>query len=480
MNLAGLDIDSGQWLASTFSLNSPSIGAIVADVAFTTSSRLVVLSVDPSKQLQRFHAGLNFFQGFSTYPDPSTVIWLGGFRHFVNIDITIEASAGTIAALVICTLVIIIAVASVILLVWRRNSKMIFRYIEIPDYMSHGVKSNWKAIMRDKDVVKLDAADVELGGIIGQGGQAVVRKAFYKGQTVAAKAIIDFSPENFGTFLKESKILASISHQNIVHMIGLLQKEEYLYLVTEMMDTDLLGILDQLDDAMKTQVTVDVASAMSYLHSFQPPVLHRDLKPSNILVSRDGRVKLSDFGVSRLLKTDSKMTRDAGTLLYMAPEVWSQDHGQKAEYGTASDVYSYGLLVIEVWTGKNPFHPAEFTWILEFLERMRQKIVVPGVDHMPPSCPQVIVDVTRAAVSWEASERPTFLEIVTTLTSSLSLEKLGLIVHKSPKHGSDSMNFGRSSSKSKKLSTSSNSSFNTKEKSTKSMKSLDNSNNDDI
>ncbi|WP_233355431.1 protein kinase domain-containing protein, partial [Vibrio cholerae] len=74
------------------------------------------------------------------------------------------------------------------------------------------------------------------------------------------------------------------------------------------------------------------------------------------------------------------MTRDAGTVLYMAPEIWSSDQA----YGPSCDIYSYGIVVIELWTGQNPFYPAEFTWILEFLDRVRNKAVVPGVEHMPP------------------------------------------------------------------------------------------------
>ncbi len=290
--------------------------------------------------------------------------------------------------------------------------------------------------------------------MIGQGGQATVRRARYKGavsggvwhgsraeiiacagRLVAAKSVLaSVSPDAFADFAKEIKLTSAVAHPNIVAFVGVLIKDEQLWLVTELMDSDLLrcvagmcvtsdradtlrSVLGQLDPPSKLRITADVAKAMAYLHSFTPPVLHRDLKPGNVLIARDGRVKLADFGVSRLMPSQTaqaQMTKDAGTILYMPPEMWEQN----GAYGTSADVYSYGLLVIELWTGQSPFAPHEFSWILEFIDRIRRGEVVPGVTNMPPSCPDVVRELAAQCVVLNAQLRPSFRDIVRRLRSA--------------------------------------------------------------
>lgn len=104
------------------------------------------------------------------------------------------------------------------------------------------------------------------------------------------------------------------------------------------------------------------------------------------------------------------MTRDAGTLLYMPPEMWKNTD---AHYGTSADVYSYGLLLVELWTGKWPFHPAEYGWIIEFLERVRRGEVLPAVAAMAQhECPESLVELTQRCVSLDPEARPSFRDVV--------------------------------------------------------------------
>jgi serine/threonine protein kinase len=108
------------------------------------------------------------------------------------------------------------------------------------------------------------------------------------------------------------------------------------------------------------------------------------------------------------------MTRDAGTLLYMAPEVFSSNAG----YGTSADVYSYALVVLEIFTGESPFAEVDFRFMLEFVDMILSKRVSPNVSRLPVSCPDVICEIVRQASSYEAEKRPSSKEILKRLNSA--------------------------------------------------------------
>ncbi len=417
LNVAGMNTRTGQWGGSTVQFGSPPAFATVSHIAFNAErTRMAVVSRDPTPE---YHfGGMNVFSLSSVFPDPSVALWVYNVDRVLPLSMTVSAPSWQIVLVLGLSVFLIGTLSALIILIWRLGARKSFRYIEIPNYMDHGVKTNIQAILQDSDVMKLPAGTVELAGLIGQGGQGIVRRARYDGQDVAAKAVVDFSQEVFSSFLKEIKMLASISHPNIVTFLGIYFDSDTLYLITELMDTDLSGILSQLDNRMKIQVTIDIASAVSFLHSFRPPVLHRDLKPGNILISRDGRIKLADFGVSRLLMDSqtqkAQMTRDAGTLLYMAPEVFTSNTG----YDTSADVYSYALVVLEVFTGEPPFSMVGFRFMLDFVDRVVSRKISPDVARLPLSCPDVIREIVRAAASFDARDRPSAAEISKRLNSA--------------------------------------------------------------
>ena len=104
---------------------------------------------------------------------------------------------------------------------------------------------------------------------------------------------------------------------------------------------------------------VCVGRALSFLHQRQPPLIHRDLKPSNLLLTLDGRMKVADFGLAKIVRSATnkstscgdtyEMTGGAGTLRYMAPEVLLNE-----KYNDSVDVYSWGLVMWYMCTGSRP------------------------------------------------------------------------------------------------------------------------------
>lgn len=98
---------------------------------------------------------------------------------------------------------------------------------------------------------------------------------------------------------------------------------------------------------------IDIMSALEYLHTKNPPIIHRDIKPENILIDKDGRVKLADFGWSNFFNNTKRQTY-CGTLDYLAPEmIMESGHDEKLDY------WGVGVLIFELLTGKAPFAPPD-------------------------------------------------------------------------------------------------------------------------
>lgn len=115
----------------------------------------------------------------------------------------------------------------------------------------------------------------------------------------------------------------------------------HLYIVLELAERgsvfDLLGKSDLvLDTRKKLNFCIDAAKGMLYLHSSTPPIIHRDLKTANLLVDQHWRVMVTDFGLSRVVDTQSTMTH-CGTVEFCAPEVL-----KRSRYSVKADVYSFG------------------------------------------------------------------------------------------------------------------------------------------
>lgn len=295
-NLAGLNT-SGAWVASTASLNGPPSFAPVWDMTFDASGRELLITASDSlysSGLVRIDRGLvRWWVVFSVVPhlrtSPVTQLfppsdaapWVSNMNVVVNIETTATNASWLLVVYPVATVLVICLVTAVVVALWRAGASQAFRYIEIPDYASHGLQTNVDAMLRDVDIAKLSEHDVELVELIGQGGQASVMRAVYRDTFVAAKALL--SVDNFAAFAKEVKLIASVRHPNIVSFVGIVFKEERLWMVTELMDADLSAVADQLDPASKLGVSRDVARAMDYLHSFHPPVLHRDVSVQSIV-----------------------------------------------------------------------------------------------------------------------------------------------------------------------------------------------------
>ena len=194
---------------------------------------------------------------------------------------------------------------------------------------------------------------------VASGGMAVVYRAIQDplGRTVAIKALKSSAAteENVTTrFEREAKSLAMLQHENIIHVYDFHRERGALFIVMEYVQgIDLYDLLDKcgrLPYDVAAIIAMQVARALDYVH-FRS-IVHRDIKPANVMISRSGGVKLMDFGIAR--DTSFGDLTEAGTGIgtpaYMSPE---QVLGDKLD--ARSDIFSLGVMLYQMVTGKKPF-----------------------------------------------------------------------------------------------------------------------------
>lgn len=204
-------------------------------------------------------------------------------------------------------------------------------------------------------------------GTLGAGGMGRVYQAESEADgTQAAIKVLDQrwsnDPAMVVRFQNEARLLQSLDHPNIVHLIQSTEADDgRLCLVTELVQGCDLGRLlraEKLDSKRAFTIFDKVCAAVEYAH--EHGLIHRDLKPSNILVGRDGEVKLADFGLAREITEGSAdvsiiggltaTTDQFGTAYYIAPERMLS----AAPVGQETDVFSLGVLLYHLLTGQMP------------------------------------------------------------------------------------------------------------------------------
>jgi serine/threonine protein kinase len=193
----------------------------------------------------------------------------------------------------------------------------------------------------------------EIVECLGRGGMGVVYKARQKSldRWVAIKLLAPerVHDERFAEhFEREAKTLARLSHPNIVTVFDHGEADGLFYIVMEFVDgVNLRDLLmdGKMEPAQALAIVPEICAALQFAHDHG--VVHRDIKPENILIDRDGRVKIADFGIAALVGTDADRS---GTPPYMAPE-------QETAGGTIdhrADIYALGVVLYEMLTGERP------------------------------------------------------------------------------------------------------------------------------
>jgi serine/threonine protein kinase/tetratricopeptide (TPR) repeat protein len=235
-----------------------------------------------------------------------------------------------------------------------------------------------------------DFGDYQLLEEVGRGGQGVVFRAYQKSlnRTVALK-VIGLGPwateAHLKRFRREAEAAASLNHPFVVpiHEVG--ERDGFCYFSMDFVEGG------QLDEVVKqepmairqaSELIVKVARTVHYAH--EHGILHRDIKPGNILFDRNGEPHLTDFGLARIVETESTVTQTLdvlGTPSYMAPE---QAVGNNSAVSSATDVYGLGAVLYQLLTGQPPFAGGttyETIRLLRDTEPRQPRLLNPKVDR---------------------------------------------------------------------------------------------------
>ncbi|MDD3692350.1 MAG: Stk1 family PASTA domain-containing Ser/Thr kinase [Oscillospiraceae bacterium] len=259
----------------------------------------------------------------------------------------------------------------------------------------------------DKYIGKRLDGRYEIREVIGVGGMAYVYKAYdtIDDRIVAIKILKDeyLANEEFTRrFKNESKAIAILSHPNIVKVYDVSFGERIQYIVMEYIDGITLKeyIEQQKDIRWKEAVHFTVQILRSLQHAHDKGIVHRDIKPQNIMLLSDGTIKVTDFGIARFSRSDMRLTSAAekaiGSVHYISPE---QVRGEITD--EKADIYSVGVMLYEMLTGKLPFE-ADNAVSVAIMQMQSEPVKLRDIN---PDIPDGLEEITIKAMQKDPAKR---------------------------------------------------------------------------
>ncbi|WVZ69056.1 hypothetical protein U9M48_017906 [Paspalum notatum var. saurae] len=266
--------------------------------------------------------------------------------------------------------------------------------------------------------------------LIGSGGFGDVYKAQLKdGRIVAIKKLIHVSGQGDREFTAEMETIGKIKHRNLVPLLGYCKVNEERLLVYDYMkfgsledvlhDRKKIGV--KLNWAARRQIAIGAARGLAFLHhNCIPHIIHRDMKSSNVLIDENLEARVSDFGMARMMSvvdTHLSVSTLAGTPGYVPPEYY-----QSFRCTTKGDVYSYGVVLLELLTGKPPTDSTDFGednnlvgWVKQHTKLKITDVFDPELVKEDPALELELLEhlkVACACLDDRPSRRPTMLKVM--------------------------------------------------------------------
>lgn len=243
----------------------------------------------------------------------------------------------------------------------------------------------------------------ELLGWIGAGAMGTVYRAADRelGERVALKMLggQNASGHDADRLREEVRLARRVTHRNVVRTFDIGEHEGVRFLTMELVDGEMLRAVlrraGRLPIAEAVRIGIEIAAGLQAAH--EAGVLHCDLKPENVILARDGRVVLTDFGIARALRTsDGAADQPSGSPLYMAPE-----HLGNLLVSVRTDLYSLGIVLFELLAGHRPWH--EETQVRRITARVSEP--PPDVSVVRPSVPHELAALVARCMATDPDDR---------------------------------------------------------------------------
>ncbi|XP_060194281.1 G-type lectin S-receptor-like serine/threonine-protein kinase At4g03230 [Lycium barbarum] len=322
----------------------------------------------------------------------------------------------------------------------RRKAKEIILRNRI-DYLPESESSS-KYVITEDDKKRIDVPFFNLKSILvatdnfsdanrlGQGGFGPVYKGMFpQGQEMAVKRLSSHSSQGAEEFKNEVMLIAKLQHRNLVRLLGYcIEANEkillYEYMPNKSLDTFIFGHAPRqlLDWSIRFDIILGIARGLLYLHhDSRLRIIHRDLKTSNILLDEEMNAKISDFGLARIVEgksIEANTQKIAGTFGYLSPE-----YALEGLFSIKSDVFAFGVVVLEIITGKRNLELFEGTnllgqaWKLWMENRVLEVMDPIIVGTFNESEALKCINVALLCVQEDSGDRPTMSNVIVMLGS---------------------------------------------------------------
>lgn len=275
---------------------------------------------------------------------------------------------------------------------------------------------------------------------LGYGSYATVLEVEYMGKKCAGKKIHNDLLRYKRTrhivhqFEEECRLLSQLHHPNIIKFLGVYfqQGEKVPILIMEFLPINLTTYIDQnrsiSQDNSYYSILYDVAKGLRYLHSQSPPIIHGDLSSNNILLTHNKTAKISDMGKAIFLNMTplqiSRLMQTTGTPAYMPPEVMITNY----KYNTSVDGFSYGILMIHVFSGKLPRPQTgpqrmEKDKLVPVTEAERREVFIQDIGSNHP-----LMDLILKCIHNDPKRRAHAIEIEKKLAEMVCMHETGIVL----------------------------------------------------